>query len=202
MAKKAALYVHGKGGSAAEAERYGKNCAGFDVIGIDYDGRFPWTAQSGIRAAYDAARERYESISLIANSIGAYFAMLALHDRRIVRALFISPVLDLERLIQDMMRRAGVTERDLREKGEIPADGGETLSWEYLQFVREHPIAWNVPTEILHAKNAALISRQTVDSFVRTHDARLTVMENGEHWFHTEAQLAVLDAWMAKAIKI
>ncbi|MDE5613499.1 MAG: hypothetical protein K2I74_02500 [Treponemataceae bacterium] len=86
-------------------------------------------------------------------------------------------------------------------KGGSPADGGETLSWEYLQFVREHPIAWNVPTEILYAKNDALISRQTVDSFVRTHDARLTVMENGEHWFHTEAQLAVLDAWMAKAIK-
>ena len=87
-------------------------------------------------------------------------------------------------------------------KGGSPADGGETLSWEYLQFIREHPIAWNVPTEILYAKNDALIPRQTVDSFVRTHDARLTVTENGEHWFHTEEQLAVLDAWMAKAIKI
>ena len=32
------------------------------------------------------------------------------------------------------------------------------------------------------------------------HNTHLTVMENGEHWFHTDEQLAFLDVWMKKAI--
>lgn len=30
--------------------------------------------------------------------------------------------------------------------------------------------------------------------------ARLTVMENGEHWFHTAEQLAFLDGWVKDAL--
>ncbi len=95
---------------------------------------------------------------------------------------------------------ANISEKDLCEKGEIPTDFGETLSWKYLCFVRENPITWNVPTEILYAGNDNLISRQTINEFVSSHNAHLTVMENGEHWFHTDEQLAFLDVWMKKAI--
>lgn len=40
-----------------------------------------------------------------------------------------------------------------------------------------------------------MTSRQTIDKFVRRHNAKLTVMEGGEHWFHTPEQLAVLREW-------
>ena len=40
-----------------------------------------------------------------------------------------------------------------------------------------------------------MTSLQTIDRFVRQHDAKLTVMEGGEHWFHTPEQLAVLRKW-------
>ena len=118
----------------------------------------------------------------------------------IEKALFISPVLDMERLILDMMEWADVSEKELCEKGEIFTDFGEKLSWEYLCFVRDNPITWNIPTEILYAENDTLISRQTVDRFVSSHHAALTVMENGEHWFHTDEQIAFLDSWMKRAI--
>lgn len=199
--KKAILYLHGKGGSSSEAALYGKNCPGFDMIGIDYHDDVPWLVEPQIQSAYDKARRQYDSIYLLANSIGAYFAMHALQNCRIEKALFISPVLDMERLILDMMGWASVSEADLRERGEIPTDFGETLSWDYLCFVRRHPITWNVPTEILYAGNDHLISRQTAEAFAGSHDARLTVMENGEHWFHTARQLAFLDAWMKRAIE-
>lgn len=195
------LYVHGKGGSSAEAEQYRKNCPGFDIVGVDYKDSFPWIVKDEILAVYDRVRETYDCVYLIANSIGAYFAMYALQDRAIEKALFISPVLDMERLILDMMDWANVFEKDLREKGEIPAEFGETLSWEYLCFVRDHPIAWNVPTEILYAGNDHLVSRQTVNAFVQNHNAHLTVMENGEHWFHTVKQLAFLDDWMKRTLE-
>lgn len=199
--KKVILYIHGKGGSYLEAEQYKKNCIGFDIIGIDYDEYLPWIVQNQIQSVYDEASERYDYIYVIANSIGAYFAMLTLQTCDIEKALFISPVLDMECLILDMMSWADVSEMDLREKGEIPTDFGETLSWKYLCFVRENLIIWNVPTEILYAGNDNLTSRQTVNEFINSHNAHLTVMENGEHWFHTDEQLAFLDVWMKEAIR-
>ena len=184
-----------------EAEQYKKNCLGSDMIGIEYNDYLPWIVQNQIQSVYDKVCERYDCIYLIANSIGAYFAMHTLQDCDIAKALFISPVLDMERLILDMMSWANVSEKDLREKGEIPTDFGETLSWKYLCFVRENPIIWNVPTEILYAENDNLISRQTVNEVISNHNTHLTVMENGEHWFHTDEQLAFLDSWMKKSIR-
>ena len=198
--KKVILYIHGKGGSYLEAEQYRKNCMGFDMIGIDFNEYLPWIVQNQIQSVYNEAREKYDYVYVIANSIGAYFAMHTLQNCDIEKALFISPVLDMERLILDMMSLANVSEKDLCEKEEIPTDFGETLSWKYLCFVRENPIVWNIPTEILYAENDNLVSRRTVDEFIGSHNANLTVMENGEHWFHTDEQLAFLNDWMKKAI--
>ena len=198
--KRAILYVHGKGGSAREADHFRAVCPGFDVLGVDYRGELPWEAAPQIAAAYDEARRQYDHIVLLANSIGAYFAMLALGDQAPDRALFVSPVLDMERLILDMMSWAGVSEQALCERGEIPTDFGETLSWEYLSYVREHPIAWQAPTEILYAGGDHLVSRQSVERFAAEHGAGLTVLEDGEHWFHTEEQLAFLDNWVKKLL--
>lgn len=193
---KAILYIHGKGGSASEAEQYKPFFPGFDVIGVDYDGYLPWEVREQLKAQYDWLCESYGHISVIANSIGAYFTMLALHDRKVKKALFISPILDMERLIRDMMSWAGVTEQQLREQGEIATDFGETLSWEYLCFARENPVHWDIPTEILYAGRDNLTSRQTVERFAKEHNAALSVMENGEHWFHTDEQLAFLYSWV------
>ena len=198
---KAVLYIHGKGGSHLEVEQYRKNCPDYDMIGVAYDEYLPWIVQHQIQEAYNKAQQKYDSIYIIANSIGAYFAMLALQDFPIEKALFISPVVDMEQLILDMMGWAGVSETELKEKEEIPTDFEETLSWKYLCYVREHPIFWNVPTSILYAGNDNLVSRETIDAFMNTHQADLTVMENGEHWLHTEEQLAFLNTWMKQAIR-
>ena len=198
--KRVMLYIHGKGGSVGEADRLRAICPGFDVLGVDYRGELPWEAAPQIAAAYDEARRQYDHIVLLANSIGAYFAMLALGDQAPDRALFVSPVLDMERLILDMMSWAGVSEQALCERGEVPTDFGETLSWEYLSYVREHPIAWQAPTEILYAGGDHLVSRQSVERFAAEHGAGLTVLEDGEHWFHTKAQLAFLDNWVKKLL--
>ena len=199
--EEAILYIHGRGGSAQELEQYREVCAGFELMGVDYSDYLPWLVKGQVRAEYDTAREKYSRISVLANSIGAYFAMNALQDCEIERAMFISPVLDMERLILDMMTWAGVTEQKLAEKGEIPTNFGETLSWEYLSYVRKHPIDWRVRTEILYAQGDELISRKTVDGFAENHNAELTVMENGEHWFHTREQMEFLCEWLRKILK-
>lgn len=73
--KKAILYIHGKGGSHLVAEQYKKNCLSFDIIGIDYNHYLPWIVQNQIQSVYDKVHKKYDYIYVIANSIGAYFAM-------------------------------------------------------------------------------------------------------------------------------
>ena len=194
--KRAILYVHGKGGSAGEADRFRAVCPGFDVLGVDYRGELPWEAVPQIAAAYDEARRQYDHIILLANSIGAYFSMLAFAGATIEKALFVSPIVDMERLICDMMQWAKVTPEQLYEKGEITTEFGQTLSWRYLCWVRQHPLdGWQIPTAILYAGQDTMTSRDTVTTFAQKHHAELTVYEPGEHWFHTPAQLDAMQTW-------
>ncbi len=195
------LYLHGKGGSAAECEHYRPLFPGREVAGLDYRAGVPWEAGEEIRSAAAALKAAHGTLTLIANSIGAYFSLCAGIDGLIDRAYFISPVVDMEGLILAMMRQAGVTEEALREKGVIQTASGEALSWEYLQYVRSHPVRWNAPTDILYGSGDALIPYETADAFARAHGARLTVMEGGEHWFHTEEQMRFLDRWIRRCEK-
>ena len=119
-------------------------------------------------------------------------------DGMLSKAYFISPIVDREKLISDMMLRANVSEEELKERGVIRTDFGEDLSWEYLCYIREHPIKWSVPTSILYGNKDNLTSLETVRAFAKQHGAILTVMENGEHWFHTDEQMQFLDGWIRK----
>ena len=190
------LYVHGKGGSAAEAEHYKPLFPSCDVVGLDYKSDTPWEVKTEIKETVKSLKARYDRVILIANSIGAFFCMNADIDELIWKAYFISPITDMEKLILDMMTFSGISEAELKEKGTIQTNSGEELSWEYLSYVREHPIKWNVPTEILYGGKDNLTAYETITEFTQKHNANLTVMKNGEHWFHTGEQMSFLDNWM------
>lgn len=194
--KNIVIYVHGKGGSAQEAEHYGTLFPDAEVVGFDYRARTPWEAKEEFLRFFAGQRERCGSLVLVANSIGAYFSMCASAETLIDRAYFISPIVDMEKLICKMMAWAGVTEQELAEKSEIPTEFGETLSWNYLCYVREHPLHWRVPTCILYGGRDSLTSPETVTAFAERTGAELTVMPDGEHWFHTQRQLQFLDSWI------
>lgn len=197
--EKAILYIHGKGGSAEEATHYEPLFYGCDVLGFDYTSQTPWDAAEEFPRFFDSVSKSCSSVEIIANSIGAFFAMSALSGKRIRKAYFISPIVNMEKLISDMMLWVNVTEEELRSKKEIQTDFGETLSWDYLCYVREHPITWNVPTHILYGKKDNLTSYETISDFAKQTGATLTVMKGGAHWFHTEAQMEFLDNWIKDA---
>lgn len=88
-----------------------------------------------------------------------------------------------------------MTEEQLKAAGEIPTTFGETLSWPYLCWVREHPLRWCTPTQVLYGEADELTSYAVLDRFKRATGAQLTLLADGEHWFHTETQLAVLQVW-------
>lgn len=194
--KKLVVYIHGKGGNAGEAEHYKpifKNC---DVIGFDYKSQTPWEAKKEFTDFFNLHSADYDSVYVIANSIGAFFTMNADLNGKIKKAFFISPVVDMKRLILNMMTLSGVTEEKLSKSGEIATDFGETLSWKYLCYVRENSVKWDVPTCILYGEKDNLTSIDTITEFADKTKSKLTVMKDGEHWFHTDEQISFLDEWI------
>lgn len=195
--KNVIVYVHGKGGNAEEANYYRKFFNDdFDIIGFDYKSENPWDAKSEFSDYFDSITSEYNKTILIANSIGAYFSLISLADKKIEKAMLISPIVDMERLILDMMTWANVSEEELSIKKEIETPFGETLSWEYLSYVRKNPIHWNIPTGILYAEKDNMTSISTITDFSKKINANITVMSGGEHWFHTKEQMDFLDNWI------
>ena len=195
--KNVIVYVHGKGGNAEEANYYRKFFNDdFDIIGFAYKSENPWDAKSEFSDYFDSIIPEYNKTILIANSIGAYFSLISLADKKIEKAMLISPIVDMERLIIDMMTWANVSEEELSIKKEIETPFGETLSWEYLSYVRKNPIQWNIPTGILYAEKDNMTSISTITDFSKKINANITVMSGGEHWFHTKEQMDFLDNWI------
>ena len=194
------LYVHGKGGSSNEAKLYKDLFPNFDVVGLDYKTFTPWQTGIEIKEAVNSLKIKYETVILVANSIGAFFSMCADIEEDISHAYFISPIVNMEKLIEDMMNFANVTEEELRQKGVIQTDFNEELSWKYLCYVRNNPVKWKVLTDILYGSNDNLTSIDTMRAFVNEHNASLTIMESGEHWFHTDEQIQFLKDWIREKL--
>ena len=190
---KQVIYIHGKGGNADEAEHYKPLFTDYDVVGFDYKSQTPWEAEKEFPAYFEEQTKNCDEVILIANSIGAYFSMASLYDKKLSQAFFISPIVDMEKLITDMMKWDNITEQELSIRKEIPTKFGETLSWEYLCYVRKHPIKWDITTHIIYGDCDDLTSYDTVQAFAEKISAELSIMRGGEHWFHTDEQMAFID---------
>lgn len=198
--KSLVIYIHGKGGNAEEARHYQPLFAGSDVIGFDYQSKNPWEAEIEFSNFYDVHSKGYDTVILLANSIGAFLAMSTLAEKKISKALFISPIVNMEKLILDMMQWSKVTEEELQNKKEIHTEFGENLSWKYLCYVRKNPIKWPIPTCILYGGKDNMTSRETISDFAEYIGAELSVIEEAEHWFHTDEQMKALDEWIMRSI--
>ena len=194
--KNVVIYIHGKYGTVEEAEYYKKFFNEADIIGFEYTSEYPWDFQKEFSNFIENIYTKYKKISIIANSIGVYFTMLSLTNKNIEKAFFISPIVDMEKLITDMMVSENITEEELYKKKKIKTSFGETVSWDYLTFARKNPIEWNIPTYILYGENDDLTSYETILNFTNKSKANLTIMKGGEHWFHTDEQIEFLNNWI------
>ena len=199
--KNAVIYVHGKGGNAEEANHYKQFFDdNFEIIGFDYKSLNPWDAKIEFINYFNTIISKYNKIYLIANSIGAYFSLISLTDMPIEKAMLISPIIDMESIILNMMKCENITEYKLMSEKEIETSFGESLSWEYLSYVRKNTIHWDIPTNILFADNDNMTSVDTMTNFANKINANLTTMKDGAHWFHTDEQMKFLANWFKEII--
>ena len=208
------IFVHGKLSCKEDAADFAEIACkkGYQVLSFDLpehgqrkDEGLACDVWNGIKdlqtVGFYVLQGGWKEIFLFANSLGAYFSLLAYTDYPFKSCLFLSPILNMERLIQNMLLWSHTGEQELEEKGLIPTEFGETLDWRYYTYVKEHPIKkWDVPTCILYPSADHLTERNVVDAFVSEFRADLVVFPNGEHWFHTEEQLAFLRQWLEEHI--
>ncbi len=67
---------------------------------------------------------------------------------------------------------------------------------EIIFWIRNHPVSWRIPIAILYGENDNLQNIDMVESFSSEIGASVTIMKDGEHWFHTDAQMKFLDNWI------
>jgi len=163
----------------------------------------PQTCQLDLNAVLAYAKPSYKEISLFACSMGAYFSLLTFADEAFQRCLFLSPVVDMLHIIQNMMRWAQVSEEKLEQEREIPTAFGPTLYWDYYQTVKENPITrWKHPTSILYGDKDELCAREDVLSFAEQFQCNLQIAKNAEHYFHTEEELRVYRHWIKRCLSV
>lgn len=110
------MYIHGQGGSKEEAEIIAPTICnrGWQLLSLDLPGHgertdesgnfVPWRVVPELSEILKFAKEQWTEIALYANSIGAWFSILSFTSEEFSQCLFVSPVLDMRRLISDMMR--------------------------------------------------------------------------------------------------
>ena len=64
----------------------------------------PWCVVPELKTVLRYLQQNFKTIGLRANSIGAWFAMESFDGSEFDRCLFVSPVLDMEKLTQNMMQ--------------------------------------------------------------------------------------------------
>jgi hypothetical protein len=203
------IYVHGRYSSKEEANFFADILVpkGYQVLSFDLPEHGErkkdsyicsiQNAISDLNLIYSAVKDKYKLLSLYGCSLGAYFSLVAFKNVSFNKCMFISPVIDMKKLIENMMIWANVTERQLQEKKEISTSFGETLSWDYYNFVKNNPvIKWNTPTSILYGENDNLTDVTTINEFANRFCCKVKVMRNGEHYFHTPEQLEYVKSWI------
>ena len=155
-----------------------------------------------LKQIIEYAKTNYNEINIWACSIGAYFSLLAYKDEDLKQCLFLSPVVNMKIIIENMMLWSNTTEKELNEKKEIKTDFGQTLYWDYYLYVKENPITnWNKKTYILFGNKDNMQNEDIIKKFSYNFNCELTILKDGEHYFHTEEQLKFYNDWLYKIIK-
>ena len=176
------LFVHGLHGRKEEALAFAEVAVpkGYQVLGIDMSVEHkPWEVLPLLKDIRDYLFENWKNVSIRANSIGSWFSLLAFQDMKVEQALLVSPILDMKKFIELMPQRED----------------------DYYEWVVSNPITrWNAPTYILRPAVDLIVVEEVGRDFISQHQCQVTIMPDGEHWFHTPEQLAFLKAWEEKIV--
>ena len=154
----------------------------------------PMEASPEVRTFAQLARSQSTEIGLLANSIGAYFSLCDTPAGTFERAWLVSPLLDLEYYIRDIMAEYSVTDEQLEAETEINTPRG-VLEWPYLRFVEKHPARLDIPSWIIRGDQDEMVPLGTLSRFVGAPGVELVQIEGGQHFLGQPPHLDTVVAW-------
>ena len=206
------LHVHGMKSRKEEAEAFAVLAAekGYQTLSFDLPGHgeragMPercdvWNGGRDLDRMADYAFSHWPRVSLFACSLGAWFSLQTYPGRNLDHCLFQSPVVDMNGLVEQMMRWSGVTPEQLEREGEI-ATPIDTLRWDYYQYILTHPVEdWPFPTHILYAGLDDLQPEEAIRAFARKYHAKLTISPQSRHPFLEPEDGPIVEAWIRSAL--
>lgn len=213
--KKLVLAVHGNMSNKEDVpiDIFAKNAVdnGYQVLSFDLpqhgerkSDKTPFKVQHCVKdleTVMEYAKLRWEYISLFANSIGAYFSLITFENESLEKVWFLSPVVDMQRVIENMMISFDISEEKLKQEKTINTPIGHTLYWDYYSYVKEHRVnIWHIPTYILYGSKDVISDTDTITKFSQHFSCQLKIIQDAEHYFHTEEQLKILDEWIKETV--
>lgn len=208
------IFIHGQGGQKEDAFLFAELASNhnYQVLSIDLpehgerkseSTKFtPWDIVPELLEVFSYAQVYWKDISILANSIGAWFSLLAFKNEHIKNCIFISPLLDMAPIIKNMMQFDKISEKELYDKKFITTSFGQELSLDYFMYTKNNPIKkWPFPTDILYPENDHIVDYIIVDTFSKKFKSNVTIAKNFEHWFHTEEQLSFLKNWLSQKLE-
>lgn len=205
---KAYIYIHGKMSDKESAETFAQiaESKGYQTISFDLPEHGErknesyrcdiWNGISNLHQIRSYTFANWKSVSLFACSLGAYFSLQAYRDIIFEKCFFLSPIVNMEYLIQSMFLWFHITEEMLYTEREIPTPI-DTLSWDYYQYVKKNPAAkWNSPTNILYGGKDNLQSLQVIENFAKSNHVTLTISEQSDHSFMGNEDDEVIKNWL------
>ena len=189
------IYIHGLYGNSGESSFYSFYSNKHDVIGLDYQDGNPWEVKEKIIKEFREISKKYKNVYVIANSIGAFYTYMYLAKFNIKKAFFISPLVNMKEIIEGLMKKNNISLNKLKNEKVITLDDGQTLSYDFYQSL-DGGDSWNIKTHILYGEKDKIVNHQAIFNFVSNHNCSLTIMKNGEHYFHTPGQLKYIKKWI------
>ena len=154
-----------------------------------------------LKQVMEYVKFKYNEVNIWACSIGAYFSLLAYKDENIKQCIFLSPVIDMKYIIDNMMFASNITEDELRKQKEIKTEFGQTLYFDYYEYVIKNKIKnWNKDTYILYGDKDNMQSLDVIKDFTNKYNCKLTILKDGKHYFHSVNQINCYKAWLDKVI--
>lgn len=194
------VYIHGLFGNAKEAEFYSFLSNKYDVIGLDYKDGNPWEVKNQVISEFTKISARYKKIYVIANSMGVFYAYRYLSSFKIEKAFFISPFVNMKTYIEFQMHKHSISRKQFEESKIIELPDKQVISYDFYQslLIKDN---WKTKTYILYGEKDKVVDKDNVFNFASNHDVCLTIMKNGEHYFHTSSQLKFVKRWMSEYLK-
>ena len=147
-----------------------------------------------VRAFAQLARSQSTEVGLLASSIGAYFSLCDTPTGTFERAWLVSPLIDLEYYIRDVMAEHSVTDEQLEAETVIDTPRA-VLEWPYLRFVEEHPARLDIPSWTIRGDQDEVVPLDALSRFVSAPGVELVQIEGGQHFLGQPPHLETVVAW-------